>query len=122
MTSSTFRFASNTRKKKFKPDHLETIMATRTQEFWAVADTDKFGLKRGEFEIRLLNWDPSDTKGYMLIRSEPCLLNIDVPDEFCLQQAQAKAIKEEIQKVQAEAQNRITELTAHLNSILAIEA
>ena len=96
-------------------------MTTRTQDFWAVADTDGYGLGFGEYEIRLLNWNPANSPGYMLIRQEPYSLTIEVPDSFSLQRAQAKGIEAEIKMVQAQAQNRITELTAKLNSILAIE-
>jgi hypothetical protein len=96
-------------------------MATRTQEFWAVADHYEWKHKAGEFDIRLTTFDPAGLPEYTLIRAEPYAITIEIPDGFDIRTGQAEAIRCEIEMVRANAQNRITELTAKLNSILAIE-
>lgn len=89
-----------------------------TQKYWAVANKDY--CERG-WNLRLLNWDPKGVEGYILVRDDPYELTIEVPDAFDFRLGMADAIRAEIKKVQADAQNKITELTEALNSILAIE-
>lgn len=90
-----------------------------TQKYWAVADVDAYS--KSSFGIRLLNWNPKGLPEYMLVREDPYVITVDVPDTFDLRLAQADAVRGQIKKVQAQAQNEITRLTEVLNSILAIE-
>lgn len=93
----------------------------RTQKFWAVAENDNLSATPA-WTLRLFNWNPKGLPDYVLVREEPYLITIDVPDEFDFRVGVADSIREKIKKVQAEAQNEITRLTEALNSILAIEA
>lgn len=91
-----------------------------TQKFWAIAEPKMFE-EQGRWDLRLLNWSPKNLPEYLLIRSEPYEITVDIPEEFNLRDLQADGIRAEIRKIQAETQNKITELTVRLNSILAIE-
>ena len=63
-------------------------------------------------------WKPSEDKELIIVR--PYEISFDIPDNWDPVPLQIKVMEAEIAKTQAEAQNKVTELKAEINNLLAV--
>ena len=93
--------------------------------FICVKEDDKYNERTGNWE-KEVSYDPmpTDMSGYgdyVMVDNQRHKVIFEIPDSFDVRASQVTAVKEQMDKLRAEFQARITELTAKYNSLLAIE-
>ncbi len=72
------------------------------------------------FKLNLMACDMSKY-GYIKIGEVEVSVDYDLPENFNFTQAEIDALRKEQKRIQAEAQNKITQIEEHIQSLLCLE-
>jgi hypothetical protein len=93
--------------------------------FIRVNEEERYNSETGEWEKNIVydghTTDMSGYPGWVMVDNQRHKVIYEIPDTFNLREQQVAAVKGQMDKLRAEFQARITELTAKYNSLLAIE-
>jgi hypothetical protein len=98
-----------------------------TQEmFIRVEEQENYNEQTGAWDkilrYSLLDSDMSKYAGYIMVDDHRHLVTFEIPEAFDYRAAQISTVSKQMEILRAEFQNRITELQAKYNSLLAIES
>lgn len=74
----------------------------------------------GSFKLNLMACDMSQY-GYILIGEVEVSADYELPENFNFTQAEIDALRKEQKRIQADANNKITRIEEHIQSLLCIE-